>query len=196
MGGPNSGRWGGRPRCESHDAIDVRDWQRRKLLDNVGGGFMWLRWGHDEECLWVNVRADDVMLSYTAASGERQTESVELTRTPCHYGGARVWFRCPNCNRRTAKLYLRREQFLCRPCHGLRYTSQLSGGADRPRLSAQRIRRKLGGPIGIALPFPFKPKGMHWRTYERMRAKCQRYEARAFAGLAAWVERYHRHNAG
>lgn len=189
MGGINSGRWGGRQRCENCLAIDVRDWQRRRLLDNVGGGFM-LEWSRGLSSLWVNVRADDVMLSYTAASGERHTESVELTRTRCHYGGARVWFRCPSCNRLAAKLYLRRDRFLCRPCHGLRYASQLSGAADRPRLSAQRIRRKLGGPIGIALPFPFKPPKMHWRTYERLRTKCELYEGRAFVQLGAWLERF------
>jgi hypothetical protein len=130
------------------------------------------------------------MLSYTPSSGERHFEVVELERTLCHYGGTRTWFLCPSCNRRTAKLYLRRERFLCRLCHGLRYRSQLWGGIDRPRLSAQRIRGKLGGPIGIAFPFPFKPKGMHWRTYERMKAKCQRYEMRSFAGLSAWLERF------
>src|SRR3990172_11483980 len=113
MGGSGSGRWGGRHRCENHDTINVRDWQRRKLFDDVGGGLM-LEWSRGLSRLWVNVCADYVMLSHTAASGERHTEAVQLTRTPCHYGGARVWFLCPNCSRRSAKLYLRRERFLCR----------------------------------------------------------------------------------
>jgi hypothetical protein len=191
MGGSNSGRWGGRARCESHRAIDVREWQRAKLLDDVGAIFMW-RLIQDGFGIQVNVCADDLMLSYTTSSGERHFEVIELTRTLCHYGGTRAWFHCPGCNRRTAKLYLRRERFLCRLCHGLRYRSQLWGGNDRPRLSAQGIRAKLGGPIGIALPFPLKPKGMHWRTFERMKAECQRYEMRAFAGLSAWVERFKR----
>lgn len=168
MGGSNSGRWGGRPRCESYSAIDVRDWQRRKQLDHAG---------------------DVLTLTYTVASGEQRTESVELTRTPCHYGGARVWFRCPSCKRRTAKLYYRRERFLCRQCHGLRYRSQLWGGADRPRLSAQRIRRRLGAEPDLTVPFPPRPNGMPWRTYERLRAKGEHYEMLAFARLADWLER-------
>lgn len=189
MGGSNSGRWGGRPRCESYSAIDVRDWQRQKLLDNVGGIFMLLWGGHGGFGIRVDVRADDVMLSYTAASGEQRTESVQLTRTPCHYGGARVWFRCPSCYRLCAKLYLRQERFLCRQCHGLRYRSQLAASAERPRLIAQRIRRRLGASADLTLPFPPKPERMHWRTYYQIRAKGEHYEARAIACLASWLER-------
>lgn len=188
MGGSNSGRWGGRLRCESCLAIDVRAWQRQKLLDNVGGEFM-SQWSRGLS-LWVNVRADDVLLSYTVASGEQRTESVQLTRTPCHYGGARVWFLCPSCYRLCAKLFLRRERFLCRPCHGLRYRSQLAASAERPRLIAQRIRRQLGASADLTLPFPPKPERMHWRTYYRIRAKGEHYEARAIACLASWVERH------
>lgn len=169
-------------------AIDVRDWQRRRLLDNVGGGFM-LEGSRGLSSIQVTVRAYDLMLSYTAASGEWHTESVELTRTPCHYGGARVWFRCPSCNRLAAKLYLRRDRFLCRLCHGLRYASQLAASADRPRIAAQRIRRKLGASANLVLPFPHKPERMHWRTYYRIRVKGEHHEARAIACLSAWLER-------
>jgi len=32
-----------------------------------------------------------------------------------------------------------------------------------------RVRKRLGGKIGYSHPFPQKPKGMHQRTYERLR---------------------------
>jgi len=89
------------------------------------------------------------------------------------------------------KLFLRQGRFLCRVCHRLGYVSQLAASDDRPMLIAQRIRRKLGAELDLAVPFPLKPKGMPWRTYYRLRAKGERYERRALANLAAWFERAH-----
>src|SRR5688572_6439361 len=118
MGGPNSGRWDGRLRCESARSIDVREWQRRGDLENVGGGFVQLgRVGG----VWVNVQEQDLLLSFTMRSGEQRQELVELARTPCNYGGSRVWFVCPACSHRAAKLYQRQDRFACRRCQGLRY---------------------------------------------------------------------------
>lgn len=196
LGNSSSGRWGGRLRCESVLALDMRKLQRGDLLDNVGGGFQW-RWSLGEGrgfSVMVNVQADDLMLSFPAKNGELRQETVGLAKTPCHYGSARVWFVCPACCHRAAKLYFRRDRFLCRRCQGLRYASQLSGKEDRPRLSAQRIRRKLGGSADLTLPFPHKPERMHWRTYERLKAKCQRHEWRAIEQLSAWVDRFERLN--
>ena len=36
---------------------------------------------------------------------------------------------------------------------------------------AQKVRERLGGDLGVANPFPAKPKGMHWRRYDRLRAR-------------------------
>jgi len=79
-----------------------------------------------------------------------------------------------------------RDSFRCRPCHGLRYASQLVGRTERPRVAAQRIRLRLGASGNLTEPFPEKPDGVRWSAYYRMRAKGERYEARALAGLASW----------
>lgn len=194
VGGTGSGRQGGRHRCEYCLAIDVRDWQRRQLLDPPGVNFLLVqvqtRNGERLCNIRVEVEADYVVLNHMSESGVSDVEPIELARTPCHYGGSRPWFVCPSCNRRCAKLFFRRERFLCRVCHRLGYVSQLAASAERPRIMAQRIRRRLGmDPPNLTLPFPARPEGMPWRTYYRLRAKGERYERRALANLAAWLER-------
>ncbi len=192
MGGSGSGRWGGRRRCEDCPSIDVRAWHRDKALGQ-SEGLILLAWSRDGRSLcsiraWAN--ADRVVIDYTPRPGEHRVEHVRLTRTPCHYGGTRPWFECSGCHERAAKLFLYRERFRCLRCHGLGYRSQLTARLERPRLIAQRIRRRLGVDPDLTVPFlPSRPKGMPWRTYERLRAKALRYEMRAWANLAAWVER-------
>lgn len=189
MGNSSSGRWGGRQRCQHYLAIDVRDWQQRGLLDDLGTCFLVMR-GHDN--INVGVDADHVVLNHVSESGEPHFEPIALERTPCNYGGTRPWFRCPSCHRRCAKLFLQRGRFLCRVCHRLGYVSQLAASGDRPRIMAQRIRLRLCGDANLCVPFPPKPEGMPWRTYYRLRAKGERYEQRALAGLAAWIEHFKR----
>jgi hypothetical protein len=38
-------------------------------------------------------------------------------------------------------------------------------------LKGQKVRERLGGDLGVANPFPAKLKGMHWKRYERLRAR-------------------------
>jgi len=64
--------------------------------------------------------------------GEKKTfdYKVELTTTPCNYGGVRYWFICPlsknkvYCGRRIGVLYKNGDYFGCRHCHDLTYCSQ------------------------------------------------------------------------
>lgn len=57
---------------------------------------------------------------------------VQLTTTPCYFGGVRYWFICPlvkngvYCGRRVAKLYKApsAELFGCRHCYNLSYESR------------------------------------------------------------------------
>jgi hypothetical protein len=190
LGRSGSGGRGGRQRCEDCAAIDIRDLHRRAQAGRPGACVSW-RWNRGGKLLcsidmWLH--EDHVVLADVTDPAQPRTESIILMRTPCHYGGTRPWFCCPGCQQRCAKLYLRRGRFLCRPCHGLGYLSQLEARAERPRLIAHRIRRSLGASSNLLVPFPNKPARMHWRTYYRIRAKGERYEARVFARLAAWLE--------
>src|SRR5690242_4782924 len=59
-------------------------------------------------------------------SGGTASTVVGLTRTRPNFGGVMYWFRCPECSRRCAKLYVleSRPVFACRSCHGLAYRLQ------------------------------------------------------------------------
>lgn len=54
-------------------------------------------------------------------------QKIDLVRTPCHYGGWRLWFQCPlprnglTCGGRHGVLYSNRGIFGCRVCHGMTY---------------------------------------------------------------------------
>ena len=45
-------------------------------------------------------------------------------------------------------------------------------------------------------PFPEKPKGMHWRTYDRLRRIHDIAEARSTAGSMHFVDRLQRRVSG
>ena len=98
---------------------------------------------------------------------------VHLVTTPCHMGGKRHWFLCParGCGKRAAVLY-GGGIFACRKCYQLAYPSQRESTEDRATRRADRIRDRLGWPGGILEGAGWgKPKGMHWRTYERLSDK-------------------------
>ncbi len=54
------------------------------------------------------------------------------------------------------------EYFLCRHCHDLKYPSQYYDGISRGMANSDKVEEKLGGNIRK------KPKGMHWKTYNRL----------------------------
>jgi hypothetical protein len=60
--------------------------------------------------------------------------------------------------------------FACRHCHDLSYESQNETPTLRSIRRVRKIRMRLGTGFSFAEPFPEKPRGMHWRTYQRMRA--------------------------
>ena len=98
--------------------------------------------------------------------------AVSLEWTTLAYGRLRAWFLCPGCRGRVAILYVAGASYLaCRKCLGLAYASQREDFHDRALRRAEKIRRRLGWPIGIANPKGFKPKGMHWSTFDRLQSQ-------------------------
>jgi hypothetical protein len=128
---------------------------------------------------FINYRmeAGRMVLNYRYRRHGEEWEDVEqvisFDWTPCNYGGKRTWFLCPHCNRRVAVLYGAGRYFLCRHCYNLTYASQQAQRYARLREKAQAIRQRLGGSANLLEPFPDKPKGMHWKTYYRLRQKAE-----------------------
>jgi hypothetical protein len=143
------------------------------------------------------MEADQVVLDYRNRSAhhnsgewESMSYAVRLDWTPCTMGGQRVWWRCPGvgCGRRVAVLYGGRV-FACRSCHHLAYRSQREAVDDRAIRRADTIRRRLGWVPGILHGNGWKPKGMHWRTFERLQASHNSHVNAALAGMAAKLGR-------
>src|SRR5262245_17494747 len=89
-----------------------------------------------------------------------QTEQV-----PWRFGGRRFYFRC-DCGRRVEKLHSARgKPWRCRHCYNLTYATRQATECFRYKIKAQKISELLGG--NSYLYFPPKPKGMHWKRYER-----------------------------
>ncbi len=182
MGGIGSGRWlrrDSRTTTESQHWIDIRWLKKQKYLRP--GTFGSLSWEmRDEETGSIRYRMEEnrMVLYYRNRSHGGEWEDVEqaitFDRTPCNNGGHRTWFLCSQCRGRVAVLYGNGKYFLCRHCYGLAYSSQQESRLDRLMRKARKIRRQLGGGVNLLDPFPWKPKGMHWNTYWRLRQKSER----------------------
>ncbi len=199
MGGSGSGNWyrWSKRAVEDCQSVDVRRWHRERLLQP--GTSLSVTWtdasGQKTAEIRVHVSFESVRLVYRFQSvGESEWQDVEetvpLDRTHCNYGGVRPWFRCPgivngsHCSRRVAILYCAGRYFLCRHCYSLAYESQREHRSSRLVRKAQKIRRRLGGEPGFSYPFPAKPKGMHWRTYQGLRAEAEMAEACSWVAAA------------
>lgn len=191
MGGLGSGRppGGGKATTRDRNALDVRRLHQQELLQ-PGNHFswQWSRGGKVVATVGIRVEKDRVRLSYTyqhrLGTATEQDYPVRLVRTPCRYGGKRAWFLCPCCARRVAILYFGNPVFACRHCWRLTYPSQKESAADRADRRANAIRERLGWPKGIANPFGGKPKGMHWRTYQRLTNELFEWQRVAFEGYS------------
>ena len=117
---------------------------------------------------------------------------IRLQTTPCNYGGDRYWFACPavGCGRRVAVLYSAGKYYACRHCYQLAYTSQRETKGDRGYRGAGKIREKLGWQPGIGNPPGDKPKGMHWKTYNRFMNKHIDYSYDAYRGMMATFKKF------
>jgi len=179
---------------EDYRALDVRALHRAGVLvAGWSGNWRWSRQGKVVASIGLAAESRErLRLRYRATKAGQSEEKdypVSITWTPCHLGGERPWFLCPCCGHRVARLY-GSTMFACRHCLRLNYRSQQANKRDRATDRSFDLRRALGCDEGFLIrPAEFirKPKGMHWRTFERKVEEIKHVDARALASAASML---------
>lgn len=175
MGGAGSGRYSFCRATTTNDMLDIDlAWLRKQgILERpYWSTLTWSRGGQTHSSVCVIASPAGLLLSYTLTDrGEKKsiTETIPFSCTDTQFNGRRQWFQCPSC-RKNCRVIYGGEYFRCRLCYGLKYESQYEKSFSRVTDRALKIRRKLDDYGCIDDPFPEKPKGMHWKTYNRLRA--------------------------
>jgi len=180
MGGFGSGRhrqYNAKNTTDNYRVIDIRRWRRDGLLE-LGSSFSckWILEGETVSSMKVSVEVDRLVLSYCYKLSDNEPKNMHyqilIDWTLCNFGGERPWFFCPvkGCHKRVAILY-GGAVFACRNCYDLVYSSQRENLLDRITRKADKIRHKLNWEPGILNGAELKPKGMHWITFNLLRAK-------------------------
>jgi hypothetical protein len=133
--------------------------------------------------------------------------AVPISRTDCTFGKSRAWMHCPACGRRVFRLFHYPrvvdqhgqpvDMLSCRQCLRLSYDLWQARGFDRDRMRCERIVGKLTSRGAVELDgwraLPFRPRGMHRRTYKRIEQQYDAVAERAFesylSGLADMLAR-------
>lgn len=180
--GTGGSRWGaGRPgwrrKCEQVLSLDIRRLSKRGHLQP--GTYSSQSWSwNGAPCGSISTAATSsaLQLSYSRTRDEEEPRrycyDVPLERTRCHFGGSRLWFRCPWCTRRCAVIYGLSSDgyFACRSCLRLGYSSECEGVIDRLNRRMRKFEARLDyGEV--------KPKWMRWRTFEHICEEMERLDA-------------------
>ena len=183
MGGQGSGqccRWDSKKTTESQYRVDIR-WLRKQgyLKSGTSGLISWSCGDEQTGSVRYRIDPDHLVLNYRCrlygCEWEDVKQEISFDQTPCNYGGYRLWFCCPHCQKRVAILYVTGKLFLCRHCCNLTYACQQESPPFRLTSKAQKIRNPLGTNLCTDEPIIDKPKGMHWKTFERL--KKEAYDA-------------------
>jgi hypothetical protein len=178
MGGMGSGRYGGHPTAEATASITLNmAWLTKAGLGPGLLGKMTIHFGEEKFAVELTMDTRGGGAGFIDLAHETRDTSdpqligyrIWLNWSRPHYGGRRYWFCCPRTGNRTTKLFLPLggHRFLSRGAYRLGYACQRETQSDRLMRKARKLNRALGGDGSLDGEAPSKPKGMHWRTYER-----------------------------
>lgn len=207
MGGYGSGRRGTCYKVEECLTLDATRWQRDGFFrgcESRIGAWEWRNSVTGKATCSIGYRVEpaggawQVHLNYTITQTREALDyHLRLAATRPQYGGRRWWFLCPltvnggSCGRRVRKLYIppHCKYFGCRYCYNLTYQCGSEDAQTRALTKAQTIRAQLGGSSSLVGAFPEKPKGMWWRSYDRLRTRSEDAEMKSLAFLGDWMYR-------
>ena len=183
MGGRGSGshiRWSSHLTTSEVRRIDIRYMKKcGHLSPNTGGTLNWTSNGHPSGSIYFCVYSQELKLSYRYRDNDDVwhplEQSVLFDRTPCHFGGHRLWFKCPRCSRRIGILYGVQKLFLCRHCYQLPYTSQNQSYINRLIEQKHVLGKRIFAHYEMGEGWG-KKKGMHQKTFDRIHARYDRFE--------------------
>jgi hypothetical protein len=117
-------------------------------------------------------------------------QTVFLTRRPRNLGGHQWYFVCPVMNRCCSILWKPpgATHFRCRQGWGtaVAYASQFLDPDNRAHRGQAKIKARLIADLNPdEWALPPKPKGMHWRTYDRYVGRYDTYEEILTDGIPA-----------
>jgi hypothetical protein len=144
-------------------SVDIRDLRKAAYVGEASGN--WLEARNKLFCKGIQPR------HWNDAAITLDGQTLAVGWAPWHFGGRRPFFMC-RCGRKVLQLFAADGYpWRCRHCYDLTYATRQVGFRYRLILKGQKVRERLGGDLGVCNPFPAKPKGMHWRRYERLRAR-------------------------
>lgn len=150
-------------------SIDLADLKRWGVLDRPSTGRLsWSIGGHVHTQVGYISGPLGLMLHYQSSDSRPVEEFIPFAFTGQHLGGQRAWFTCLHCGGRARILY-GGKHFRCRKCYRAVYPSQYTPFRVGKINKALKIRERLNSDPSFSSiddPFPPKPKGMHWKTYE------------------------------
>jgi len=123
--------------CKSISIVNMKKWGFFKARTH-SGGITWTSYGNKTNIAYDFDREKlRLRLRYTFSNAEddpkaKQDYYVRMSTTPCQFGGVRYWMHCPQCGKRSGKLFLAGKYvFACRTCWNLSYQSQNFVGFER-----------------------------------------------------------------
>lgn len=178
MGGWGSGPYGpmgNKLRKRTVEETECLDIQKLKgFLDDRK--LMAVSWNSGNE---ITVLPRDEQLFLVYKIGQKTIKTVVDIETTTVGYGERLWFCCPSCDSRTAKLYMANKHFRCRECQNLTYLSCQESGdpLEYLYLKIYKLQKKLGleKPSVDDVPYS-KPKNMHHKTYMQLRLQLQKLQ--------------------
>jgi hypothetical protein len=152
--------------------------QNAKLGEYRSGSLYWSMNGKRTNSISYNLYLldpDDLYVIFRFnVKNEDFKHKVEIVTTAANFGGVRFWVICPITGKRSTTLYFSKahqNQFVSRHALGLKYQSQSEDWGHRLITKKNKIRKKLGGE-----DWYIKPKGMHQKTYDRLRKEYDKVE--------------------